>query len=155
MYLLDTNHCSYLLDNHPIVVQKFAELGNEDTAVTCVIVQGELVYMAQKSERKAENLRRVEQFLEQIEIYPISEETADIYGKLKAAIIDHFGPKEKAQRRRVTIEKLGFQENDLWIAAIAKCHGFTIVSTDSDFERIKEVEELFVENWLLSDLEEK
>jgi predicted nucleic acid-binding protein len=57
--------------------------------------------------------------------------------------------------RRVTIEKLGFQENDLWIAAIAKCHRFTIVSTDSDFERIKEVEELFVENWLLSDPEEE
>jgi len=150
MYLLDTNHCFQLLYNHPGITQKLSQLGDKVFVATCVIVQGELVYMAHKSEQQERNLRRLERFLDDIEIYPISEETADVYGRLKAAIIDHFGPKERAQRRRITIEKLGFQENDLWIAAIAKCHGFTIVSMDSDFERIKEVEELFVENWLLS-----
>lgn len=147
MYLLDTNHCFHLLNKHPGIIQKISQLEDEISVVTCVIVQGELAYMAQQSERREENLRQVEQFLENIEIYPVDKETADIYGKLKATIIDHFGLKERAKRRKTTVEKLGFQENDLWIAAITKRHGFTVVSADSDFERIKEVEEPSVENW--------
>ncbi|MBI1926747.1 type II toxin-antitoxin system VapC family toxin [Candidatus Poribacteria bacterium] len=147
MYLLDTNHCYHFLKKHASILQKIFQLGDDSLVVTCVIVQGELVYMAQKSERKEENLHELEQFLEHMAVYPVDRETADIYGRIKAAIIDHFGPKEKAKRRKATIEQLGFQENDLWIAAIAKRHGFTVVSADSDFERIKVIEELSVEKW--------
>ena len=83
-----------------------------------------------------------------MEIYPIDKETADTYGRLKSAIIDHFGPKERARRRKATTEKLSFQENDLWIAALAIRHQLIVVSTDSDFQRIKEVWDLPVETWI-------
>lgn len=152
MYLLDTNHCSRLLQGHPSIINKLKKL-EETPIATCVIVRGELIFMAQKSERKAENLHQIHQFLDDILVYPIDDETADIYGTLKAAILERFGPKEKAQRRKTETTKLGFSENDLWIAAIAKRYGLTVVSADSDFERLKEVEELFVEQWWSPELD--
>lgn len=146
MYLLDTNHCSRLLQGHPIIVKKLQELGSVPIA-TCVVVRGELIFMAQKSARKTENLHHVHQFLNDILVYPIDEESADIYGKLKSDLLNYFGPKEKAQRRKVQTTKLGFSENDLWIAAIAKRYALTIVSADNDFERMKEVSAISTEQW--------
>jgi tRNA(fMet)-specific endonuclease VapC len=152
MYLLDTNHCSRLFQGHPSIINKLKKL-EEAPIATCVIVRGELIFMGQKSERKAENLHQIHQFLDDILVYPIDDETANIYGTLKAAILERFGPKEKAQRRKTKTTKLGFSENDLWIAAIAKRYGLTVVSADSDFERLKEVEELFVEQWWSPELD--
>ena len=106
------------------------------------------MYMVHKSERQAENQRLVEGFLQTMEIYPIDRETADIYGRLKNALIDHFGPKERARRRKTTTKKLSFQENDLWIASLAIRHQLIVVSTDSDFQRIKQVWDLPVEKWV-------
>jgi tRNA(fMet)-specific endonuclease VapC len=147
MYLLDTNHCSKLIAGNSYIVNKLTEL--DDTPIaTCVIVRGELVFMAYKSARQNENLLSIQSFLNDIDILPIDDKAADIYGELKAALIDHFGPKEKEKRRNATIEKLGFKENDLWIAAVAKSHEYIIVSTDKDFVRMKEADDLRIESWV-------
>ena len=148
MYLLDTSYCFQIIGGNSSVIQKIGNLGNVPVA-TCVIVRGELVFGAYKSERSRANLHLVKQFFddEDIEVYGIDKDTADIYGELKAAILTHFGPKEKAKRRRAKTETLGFNENDLWIAAVAKRHGLTIVSADGDFQRLKEVDDLKVEKW--------
>jgi len=58
-----------------------------------------------------------------------------------------FSPKDKSQRRIATTDKLGFKENDLWIAAIAKQHDLIVVSADSDFQRLRLVEDLKIESW--------
>jgi len=58
MYLLDTNHCSRIIDGDRNVIQTLDNLGNI-TVLTCAIVRGELIYMAHKSERHADNLRLV------------------------------------------------------------------------------------------------
>ncbi len=146
MYLLDTNHCSLILQGHPSVVRKLEELDNQPIS-TCAVVYGELIFMAQKSQKKAENLHIVREFIRDIRVYPINNETADIYGRLKASLLDHFGPKEKAKRRKTDTVKLGFGENDLWIAATAKQFEFIVVSSDSDFKRIREVENIRLESW--------
>lgn len=128
------------------MLAKLKELGQTPIA-TCVIVRGELLFMAHKSVRKDENLHHIQQFLSDLRIYPIDDATADMYGKLKAAILEHFGPKEKALRRRTEVIKLGFGENDSWIAATAKRYGLIVVSADQDFQRLKEVENIAVETW--------
>jgi tRNA(fMet)-specific endonuclease VapC len=146
MYLLDTNHCSHLLNRHTKVLQRLEELGDTPVA-TCVIVCGELHFMVFRSREKEINLKRLREFLQEIEIYHIDEIVAKFYGQIKAEIYDHFGPKEKAVRKKTKLESLGFSENDLWIAAIAKRYGLIIVSADSDFQRLQEVDSLPVENW--------
>src|SRR5688572_2504239 len=109
---------------------------NQGVTTTCVIVQAELLFMAFRSERVEPNLRLVRAFLDGIRILGIDGGVAESYGRLKAALLHHYGPRERGRQRRATIESLGFQENDLWIAAIAHRFGQTLVTQDRDFARI-------------------
>jgi len=78
MYLLDTNHCSYILQGNPDVCNRFQELGQNLVAI-CPIVQAELIFMAQNSQRKLENMENVRNFIQDIESYPITSIAAEIY----------------------------------------------------------------------------
>jgi tRNA(fMet)-specific endonuclease VapC len=147
MYLLDTNHCSAIILGEPNVIRRIAEVGELNIA-TCVIVQGELTYMMENSANRETNLARLTEFLADIRIYGVTEDTATIYGQLKAALMRQFGPKDKSKRRKTQITDLGFDENDLWIAALALQHSLTVISADSDFQRIIQVRALSVESWL-------
>jgi len=147
MYLLDTNHCSRIVSSDPKLLRAVSEHEGEIIA-TCAIVSGELVFMAMRSERRESNLAKVERMLERIRIYPVDDPVAEHYGRLKHALQEHFGPRDRARRRAVRIEKLGFSENDLWIAAVAQTHGLTVVSADSDFRRMAEAVDLSVESWI-------
>jgi tRNA(fMet)-specific endonuclease VapC len=62
MYLLDTNHCSRIIAGDPLVLQNILTRRNEGVAIN-VIVQGELLFMAENSDLKAENRPRVQSFL--------------------------------------------------------------------------------------------
>ncbi|MTJ08674.1 MULTISPECIES: type II toxin-antitoxin system VapC family toxin [unclassified Anabaena] len=147
MYLLDTNHCSRAILGDENVLHHLAEVENSLVA-TCVIVQGELVDMAKRSQHTEANLDLVHRFLNGIYIYNIDEITANLYGELKASLFNQFAPKEKSKRRKTKITNLGFDENDIWIAAVALQHNLTIVSSDSDFQRIIQVRAFSVKSWL-------
>ncbi|MEH2158856.1 type II toxin-antitoxin system VapC family toxin [Nostoc sp.] len=147
MYLLDTNHCSYLINNNPQVVAT-AQSYAQDTFGISIISYGELLYMTEKSERREINLQVVQAFLTEIDIYLINKEIAEIYSQLKNHIFRQFAPKEKNKRRSTRIQDLGFDDNDLWIAATAIYHNITLVSADSDFTRIQEVYSFSVESWI-------
>lgn len=148
MYLLDTNHCSRIIQGEPSVIARLGHAG-ELYVSTCVIVAGELRFMANKSSEKERNRLVINDFLRNIKIYPIDKAVADIYGDYKFQLYNHFGPKEKAKREQTRIHKLGFSENDLWIAAIAKRNDSVIVSSDGDFRRMSEVLDLNFESWYL------
>ena len=146
MYLLDTNHCSRIIQGEPSVVARMEQAGDAFVA-TCVIVAGELRFMVQKSVKKAENLRTINEFLKSIKIYPLDNKAAQIYGIYKFQLYERFGPKDKKERSQTQIHKLGFSENDLWIAAVAKSNDLIIVSTDSDFNRMTDVLDISVVSW--------
>lgn len=146
MYLLDTNHCSRIILGDATILRRVAEIGESQLA-TSIIVRGELMFMAQNSEQRATNLARVQVFLEDICLYFIDEETANIYGQFKAEIIACLGPRARSRRRRTRIEELGVSENDLWIAATALRYGLSVVSSNSDFQRMREVRDFSLENW--------
>ena len=147
MYLLDTNHCSFLIEGVPNVANHLRSLGQVQLA-TSVIVAGELRFMAQNSEQKAANLIKINAFLRRINLYGIDKETTEIYGDFKSEIIKQFGPKEKSKRRTTKLATIGISENDLWIAATALRHSLIVVSCDSDFERMQLVREFIWESWV-------
>jgi tRNA(fMet)-specific endonuclease VapC len=105
------------------------------------------MFMAEKSDRKLENLNRVVDFLAGLTVYLVDQKTTEFYGELKAKVIDRLGPKEKAIGRRVRVIDLGFSDNDLWIASVAVQHNLTLVSSDSDFERLAAIGNFGVETW--------
>ncbi|MEH2168503.1 MAG: PIN domain-containing protein [Nostoc sp.] len=43
---------------------------------------------------------------------------------------------------------MGFDDNDLWIAATAIYHNITLVSADGDFTRIQQIYSFSVESWI-------
>ena len=147
MYLLDTNHCSRAILGDPNILSHLAAVDNT-LVTTCVIVQGELIDMAERSQRRENNVALVQRFLQGIYIYNIDGTTATLYGQLKAALFKQFAPKEKSQRPKTKMTHLGFDENDLWIAASALQHNLTVVSADSDFQRIQQVRALSLESWV-------
>jgi tRNA(fMet)-specific endonuclease VapC len=130
MYLIDTNHCSFLMEGVPSVVNHLRSLGKIQLA-TSVIVAGELRFMVQNSQHKTANLIKINVFLQRINLYGIDKETTEIYGDFKSEIIKQFGPKEKSKRQTTKLNSIGISENDLWIAATALRHSLIIVSSDT------------------------
>lgn len=147
MFLLDTNHCSGLLMGNPTLLEQLRTLGDPPLS-SCTIVVGELVDMAARSRDRQTNLTRVQQFFSGLHIYLCDPDTAEIYGILKADFFRRYGPKDKKQRRRTTINQLGIGDNDLWIAAIALQHNLILVTADSDFQRLQTLQPLQIESWL-------
>lgn len=146
-YLLDTNHCSYIINGDPKVTDKL-KFHSADTIGVSIITHAELLYMAEKSALKTQNLGAIHRFLAEVDLYFLDEETASIYSHLKAAVFNQFAPKDKSKRRNVSIESLGFGDHDLWIAATAIQHDLTLISADSDFQRIYQVSPFSLESWV-------
>ena len=145
-YLLDTNHCSYIINGDSQIINALNTRSNGVIGIS-IINYGELLYMTDKSKQKVQNRIVVEAFLADVDLYFIDEETAIIYSRIKAAVFNYFAPKNKNKRRRTTISNLGFSDHDLWIVATAIQHGLTLVSADSDFKRINQVQAFGLESW--------
>lgn len=144
MYLLDTTHCLNLIWG--FLDEKLNSLGGALIS-TSVISSGELIFGAYKSEHANDNIKEVLDFLMDIIVYEIDGETAVIYGKLKNAVLERFGPKDRRKRRGFKLESLGIKDNDLWISAVAIQNNLILVSGDNDVMRLNGIEGLRVENW--------
>jgi tRNA(fMet)-specific endonuclease VapC len=126
-YLLDTNHCIYLLngwkkkevDRKPEernVVNKVFSLRGKRFLYMSEATLGELYYGAYLSARQSYNLERIE-FLKQ-SVFPLagSERAWKIFGKTKAML--------KSNGKHMS-------DMDLFIAATAKEYGLTLVTGDA------------------------
>jgi tRNA(fMet)-specific endonuclease VapC len=116
--LIDTNVIVKLLNGNAEADKLFDSL--EEVHVS-VITVGELIYGAQKSTRKVENIALFENFISEYPIVPITSEISRVYGKIKAELV----------RKGVNIP-----ENDLWIAATAMSNDYRLVTYDQHFSGI-------------------
>jgi len=148
VYLLDTNHCSFIIiQKDPSVLERLSQLNKNSKFAINAVIYSELVLMAEKSEQKVKNRDLIENFITTTQIYEINKATAKICGELSAEIFHKFAPKDKKERRKFKLENAGIRLNDLWIACTAIQHSLIIVSQDSDFKRISEVMPLKIECW--------
>ena len=147
MYLLDTNHCSAIFLGNAKIIEKLADSNLK--IATSTITMGELILMAEKSEKYADNIQTINAFLKDINVLPVDGEAARIYGKVKSDLIKKFGPKKKNGRlKKIKLHEIGISDNDLWIACIAISNKATLLSEDRDFDRIKQVSVLEIDCWI-------
>lgn len=147
MYMLDTNVCIRLMGGNPAIQQRIKMIKGTTINIS-VIVAGELLYGAYKSSKVTENLNTIYTLFDAVsEIHIVDTETMNIYGMLKAELVERFGPKDKTRLRNFRIESIGFMDNDLWIASVAIQHGLILVSADTDIMRLNGIEGLKIENW--------
>lgn len=130
MFLLDTNACVRILnDSSKRLVARFRR-ESPATIRLCSVVKAELLLGARKSRRVAENLARLDAFFEPLVSLGFDDASADEYGLLRA-----------------DLERAGtpIGANDLMIAAIARQHDLTVVTSDTgEFRRVSG---LRVEDW--------
>ncbi len=133
-YCLNTDMCIYLLNGHPRVKTRVAEMGVTALAVAIPTV-GELYFGAYNSGRVEANVARVRAFLSPPgpQGLLIDELAAEQFGRFKAII-------RRAGRPIGDI--------DLFIAGVAVRHGLTVVTNNT--EHFARIPELPLENWLES-----
>jgi tRNA(fMet)-specific endonuclease VapC len=123
---LDTNIIIALLEGDDAVLSHL-DLAAE--VFIPAVALGELFFGAAKSGRPSENTARVERFASGRAIVSSDIDVARENGKLKQYL------KKKGRP---------LPENDIWIAAAAKCHGMVLVTRDRHF---REVEDLPTADW--------
>lgn len=128
-YLLDTNICIYFFKGQFKLKEKIEQIGYKEFAIS-EITLAELIYGAEKSQKRHENIQVVENFSEKVTIIPIFE-SIQIYGKEKARL--------KTKGRIIS-------DLDLFIGATAIYNNMTLVTRNvSEFERM---ENISIENWV-------
>jgi len=130
MYFFDTNTCIYFLKGFFPGLQKKVLESQPDRIRIPAIVAAELVYGAQKSEKAAQTMEKIGNFLRPLQIVPFDMEAAIFYGKIRASL-----------------EKTGniIGLNDMIIAATVLAHNGTLVTSNiGDFSCI---ESLLLDDW--------
>jgi len=125
-FLLDTNILIAIFAADPNVQE---HLTQSDEVFVPVIAVGELYYGAEKSARIDANLKRIDEFAASSALLGCDFDTSRFYGKIK---------------NKLRVKGRPIPENDIWISAIARQHGLTVVSRDQHFH---EIEDLPVEAW--------
>lgn len=130
-YYLDTNICVYYIKGkYPKLLEKLLSKHPNDIKIPA-IVKAELIYGAQKSERKEKNEEVIRKFLLPFEIIAFGDKQSEIYGKIRA-----------------DLEKKGkiIGPNNLLIASIVLSEDGILVTNNE--KELKKVKELKIENWV-------
>lgn len=122
IYLLDTNVCVHLLNQrHASILQRFRQQSPADIAL-CSVVKAELLYGAQRSQRREANLQLLKAFFAPLASLPFDDAAAEHYGQIRADLLARGQP---------------IGPNDFFIAAIARAHDATLVTHNTaEFSRV-------------------
>lgn len=129
-YLLDTNVCVQLLNGDVTLKNKVKAIGVASLAITNGVL-AELYYGAFNSRRVEENIARIEKFAQDLTVLGDSQETARIFGRIKAAL-------RKAGKPS--------QDFDLLIASVALASDCTLVT--GNVKHFEAIPGLRLETWL-------
>jgi len=128
-YLLDTNICIHFFKGQFYLKNKIKQIGFQKFAIS-EITLAELIYGAEKSQKKTQNIKVVEDFIEMITIIPIFD-SIKVYGKEKARL-----------KTKGTI----ISDLDLFIGATAIVNDMILVTRNvREFERMENIK---IENWI-------
>ena len=129
MYLLDTDTVIYSLKGEPAVEKNLREHFHDPMKMS-VITLMELYYGAHKSQKIASNLAKIKTLEISFQIIPISEESAEIFGMIKAQL-----------------EKAGspLDEFDVIIASCALSNNLVLVT--NNVRHFQRIESLKLTNW--------
>ena len=130
--LLDSTTFSFLMERRPQVVARLESLAPGDRVAICTIVRGEILYGLERmppGRRRRENERAAAELFEAVACEGLCEAVADVYARIKY----------DAERDGTPLA-----ENDLWIAATALARGATLVTSDTDFRRVRGLD---IEDW--------
>lgn len=130
IYLLDTNVCIHLLNQrNNVLLQHFRQHTPANIAL-CSVVKAELLYGAQRSQRREANLQLLKAFFAPIKSLVFDDVAAEHYGEIRADLL---------------AKGLPIGPNDFLIAAIARAHQATLVTHNTtEFSRVPE---LRLEDW--------
>lgn len=122
--IVDTNALSAFVDGAPEVG---AILSRENRAAIPVIVLGEYRYGIASSRHRKTYEQWLGTHLRYFDVLPVTDETTLSYALLRA-----------------TLKRLGrpIPANDAWIAALAMQHGLTILSRDTHFDALPDVQRM-------------
>ncbi len=121
MYLLDTDTIIYFLKNDPVVVNNF-RLNADSPKALSVITYGELLYGAENSARRNENLARIHRIAELFPVIDVTSAVMETLSSLKFSL--------KKSERTVG-------DFDLVIASTAITIGYSVVTSNQrHFEKI-------------------
>ena len=134
-YMLDTNILIYLLKHRPPEIAKRVDaLAPEDNLCMSFVTYAELLKGAERSTRKADVIRRLEQLTRQI---PVAYPTG-------VGICRHYA--EQFTRLKTAGTPIG--ANDLWIGCHALADEATLVTNNE--QEFRRLDGLAVENWVPS-----
>lgn len=128
-FLIDTDIVIYSIKKNPIVQEHFRKNVSLPKAIS-VITYGELLYGAEKSQRKEKNLAVVHRIAEIFPIIDVTRSIIESFSELKTSLENN---------------GLSIPDLDLLIAATALSLNYTLVTNNiRHFERI---DGLKLENW--------
>ena len=122
--ILDTNALSALLDKEAALLEAIRD--SRELALP-VIVLGEFRFGISVSRRRDEYLAWLRRDLSLFRVLPVVEETSVYYATIRSELKAGGSP---------------IPANDAWIAALARQHRMPIVSRDTHFDKVKNIERL-------------
>ena len=127
-YLLDTSICVSLFRGNRNIAQRLNEIGRQYCFVNDVVVS-ELLVGAYKSERTEENLKQIEEFLNEIDVVPFAD-SVHVFAQ---------------ERVRLWDDGNKIDDFDLLIGCAAKAKGFVMVT--HNVKHFEHIEGLTIEDW--------
>ena len=130
IFLLDTNACIQLWQRkHPNLLKNITRFNPTDIAL-CSVVKAELLFGAQRSEKKENNLKIFQRLFSSLQSFDFDDNAAENYAQIRADLT-------------TTGNLIG--PNDLMIAAIARANNLTLITHNtSAFSRVQGLQ---IEDW--------